>query len=513
MPAVKKNSNANLFSLLKEQFPIDRSKPCLTTVQGDSFSYDDLLRSSARVAGVLTGKGVVAGDRVMMHVDKTPQALFLYLACLQIGAIIVPLNTAYQLTELEYFVSDAQPRLAVCGQGSALLSCDFADNRADLQLLTLDDEGKGSLMDLMADLPAIEVDWHNNGDDVAAILYTSGTTGKPKGAMLTHNNLYSNAQALTAAWGITSSDVLLHALPIFHTHGLFVAFNSVLLSGASFIFLRNFNTEQVLDLLPRATLLMGVPTFYTRLLNSPRLDAERCSNVRVFISGSAPLLEQTWEDFYQRTGHKILERYGMTETGMNTSNPLHGERIASTVGQALPGIEVRVCDSTDQVLTTGEIGDIQVRGQNVFKGYWKKPEKTRQEFTKDGFFKTGDVGTLDERGYLAIVGRSKDLVISGGYNVYPKEIESLLDRFDGVVESAVIGVPHTDFGEAVVALIVTSVDTSESGLIEGLQHYLAQHLAAYKRPKRIIQIAALPRNVMGKVEKNTLRERYTALFD
>jgi len=475
---------------------------------GTHYSYGDLEQISARIAGVLVQQGVQPGDRVAVQVEKSPQALFLYLACLRAGAIYLPLNTGYTRAELEYFLSDAEPALVVSTPQQIQVFCEIAGTTP---VLTLDATGAGSVIDLAADQnPEFETVARAD-DDVAVILYTSGTTGRPKGAMITHDNLAANGLALQQAWQWRSDDVLLHALPIFHIHGLFVACHSVLLGGSSMLFVPKFDADVVTRMLPRATVLMGVPTFYTRLLAQPAFGKEACRGMRLFISGSAPLLAQTFSEFEQRTGYRILERYGMTETGMNTSNPVDGERIPGTVGLPLPGVSVRVVDDDDRVVAAGTVGGLQVKGANVFRGYWRMPEKTVEEFTADGWFRTGDLAVTDVNGYVSIVGRSKDMVITGGYNVYPKEIETLIDDTPGVLESAVIGLPHPDLGEAVTAIVVRSngaAQIDEATLMTALR----ARLAGYKVPKRILFVDALPRNTMGKVQKNRMRDSYASLY-
>jgi len=430
------------------------------------------------IAAALAQRAVVVGDRVVAQVEKSPEAIALYLACLRLGAVFVPLNTAYTAAEIAYFLGDAEPRIAV-GVTSSVPLADLVCNEA-----------------VPTRAPAAM-----QPSDLAALLYTSGTTGRSKGAMLTRANLASNAVTLAQAWQFTERDVLLHALPIFHVHGLFVAINTVLAAGSSMLFLSKFDPNEVVRLLPESTVMMGVPTFYTRLLQLPSFTRERCTSIRLFVSGSAPLLAATHREFRERTGHAILERYGMSETLMNTSNPYDGERVAGSVGPPLPGIEVRVDPD----------GMIEVRGPNVFRGYWRMPEKTAAEFRADGFFITGDVGRFDRRGYLFIVGRAKDLIISGGYNVYPVEVETELDALAGVVESAVIGVPHPDFGEGVTAVVVPRAGAT---LDEGdMRAALEQRLAKYKLPKRILFVSEMPRNAMGKVQKAELRQRYRDLYN
>nr|WP_246220550.1 malonyl-CoA synthase [Parvibaculum indicum] len=447
------------------------------------------------------------GDRVAVQVEKSPEALLVYLACLRGGFAFMPMNTAYRMEEVDYLVGNAEPALVICDPAREDEIAEIAGRRAGAKVLTLDANGKGSLADALAahgnaQLPPVSC----APEDLAAILYTSGTTGKPKGAMLSHRNLAANGLALREAWRFTADEVLLHALPIFHAHGLFVACHCALLSGARMIWLGKFDRDRVLAELPRATVFMGVPTFYTRLLAGGGLDAGAVRNMRLFTSGSAPLLTETFEAFRERTGHAILERYGMTETGMNTSNPYDGERRAGTVGFALPGTEVRVTDDRDNVLPQGETGGLQVRGANVFSGYWRMPEKSAEEFAEGRWFRTGDVARIDEDGYVHLVGRAKDLIISGGFNVYPKEIEEIVDDMAEVDESAVIGVPHADFGEAGVALVVLRAGKTLDE--ETLLARLKERLANYKVPKRAFFVAELPRNTMGKVQKNMLRDEY-----
>lgn len=482
----------------------------IRTTDGRSWTYGDMLALSGRIASALKALDVQPGDRVAVQVEKSPEALMLYLACLRVGAVYLPLNTAYTLAELDYFIGDAEPRVVICTpkakEGIAKVA---AGHGAHVE--TLDENGGGTLMECADKQASDFTDAHRGPDDLAAILYTSGTTGRSKGAMLTHDNLLSNALTLRDYWRFTAEDCLIHALPIFHTHGLFVASNIILLSGASMYFLPKFDADEVLWLMPKATAMMGVPTFYVRLVQHPELTREATANMRLFVSGSAPLLAETHRTFHAMTGHAILERYGMTETNMNTSNPYDGERIAGTVGFPLPGVSLRVTDpESGTPLADGETGMIEVNGPNVFKGYWRMPEKTQAEFRTDGFFITGDLGKIDERGYVHIVGRGKDLVISGGYNIYPKEVEAEIDQMPGVVETAVIGVPHPDFGEGVTAVVVRKADASidERAILDGLK----DRLARYKQPKRVIFVDDLPRNTMGKVQKNVLRERYAGLY-
>ncbi|MFV0301484.1 MAG: malonate--CoA ligase, partial [Paracoccus sp. (in: a-proteobacteria)] len=439
---------------------------------GNALSYGDIDRLSARLANLLLAQGVEPGDRVAAQVEKSPEALALYLACLRAGAVFLPLNTAYTPAEVAYFTGDAEPALLVCdprreGQRDAFMG----DSRA--VLLTLGADGAGSLMAGAAEMPDTQQPVDRAPDDLAAILYTSGTTGRSKGAMLSHANLLDNAQVLVDYWRFTADDVLLHALPIFHTHGLFVAGNVMMLAGGAMIWLAKFDVTQVMDLMPRATTMMGVPTFYTRLLDQPGFTRDLTGHMRLFTSGSAPLLAETHRAFESRTGQRILERYGMTETNMNTSNPYAGERRAGTVGFPLPGVELRIMAGGNEV-AQGEIGTIEVRGPNVFRGYWRMPEKTAEELRPDGWFITGDLGQVDADGYVSIVGRGKDLIITGGFNVYPIEVEDVIDRLPGVLESAVIGVPHPDFGEGVVAVIAREKGAmvEEAAIIGALQDRL-----------------------------------------
>ena len=482
----------------------------IETAEGQTLTYGEMLDQSGRIASALYALGVRPGDRVAVQVEKSPEALMLYLACLRAGAVYLPLNPAYTLAELDYFIGDAEPRVVVC-QPKSLEGVTAVATRHGAHVETLDETGGGSLMDLARTREPDFSDAQREVGDLAAILYTSGTTGRSKGAMLTHDNLLSNASTLCDYWQFSASDRLIHALPIFHTHGLFVASNVVLLSGASMFFLPKFDANEVLRLMPSATVMMGVPTFYVRLTQHAGLTREAAAHMRLFVSGSAPLLAETHRSFQTMTGLAILERYGMTETNMNTSNPYDGERIAGTVGHPLPGVSLRIADpETGKALADGETGMIEVKGPNVFKGYWRMPEKTRSEFREDGFFITGDLGKIDAKGYVHIVGRGKDLVISGGYNIYPKEVESEIDQIPGVVESAVIGVPHPDFGEGVTAVVVRKAGASadEDAVLHGLQ----DRLARYKQPKRVIFVEELPRNTMGKVQKNILRDTYAKLY-
>ena len=484
--------------------------PFLHLPDGDTISYDGFLGTAARIANAITALGLEPGDRVAAQVAKSPQALALYAACVQAGLIFLPLNTAYTVDELSYFIENSGAKLIVCDGARTDAIAPMAEGLS-AQVATLNADGSGSLMEHAAGQPETFDTVARGKDDLAAFLYTSGTTGRSKGAMLTHENLLSNTEVLVDHWRFTGDDVLLHALPIFHTHGLFVATNIILSVGGKMIFLPKFDAEEVIAWLPKATSMMGVPTFYTRLLEDAQFNGDLVRHMRLFISGSAPLLAETHVQFEERTGHRILERYGMTETNMNTSNPYDGERRAGTVGFALPGVELKITDpETGKTLPDGEIGQIEVRGPNVFKGYWQMPEKTAAELREDGFFITGDLGKIDEDGYIHIVGRNKDLIISGGYNIYPKEIELLLDEQPGVLESAVVGVPHPDFGETVLGVIVP--EKNEQPDLDAIMEAATQSLARFKHPRRLVVMDALPRNTMGKVQKNVLREDFKDMF-
>ena len=502
--------NHSLYARFHEVFEDRLDKTLLVTDTGDEYRYADIEGESARLARFLAETGAVPGDRISVQTTKTPQTLCLYLACLRGGFVFHPLNTGYRAGELEYFFADAEPAVVVCDSGNLDLIGPLAQQLSIPRLFTLDADGSGTLADRSRDTDDDPVLVRRDRDDMAALLYSSGTTGKPKGIVLTHNNLYASARTLVKAWGFTENDVLLHALPIYHVHGLFVALGCVLLSGASMRWLPAFDAGKAIKLLPECTAMMGVPTYYTRLLASEDFTRETAAHMRLFISGSAPLQAETFNAFEKRTGHRILERYGTSETNMNTSNPLDGERKPGSVGPPLPGVEVRICDAAGTVLPDGETGNIQVRGENVFREYWRMPEKTAEDFTGDGFFNTGDLGVIDEDGYVSIVGRSKDLIISGGLNVYPVEVENNINDLVGVRESAVIGVPHPDFGEAVVAVLVC---TDGATLNEGqVMDYAKDRLAGFKAPKRIVFVDGLPRNTMGKVQKNLLRKEYKDLF-
>ncbi len=493
--------NANLYSLFASHFGDEPEQPCVLIPDGPVIHYDDLAALSARYAHALRDAGCQPGDRVAVQTDKHWQVIALYLGCLRAGCVYLPLNTGYQRGELSYFFDNAEPRVIVCRPEAEGVLAPLAPRA---KVLTLGAAG-GSLDEHARGQDPTFPTVTSAPDDLAAILYTSGTTGRSKGAMLTHRNLASNALALVEEWGFVRGDVLLHALPIYHVHGLFVAIHCVLLSGARMLWLPKFDAAEVMALLPRATVMMGVPTFYTRLLAEPTFDRNACSTIRLFVSGSAPLLPETFTEFEARTGQRILERYGMTETGMNTSNPLDGPRVAGTVGRPLPGVELRIVDDEGHACAAGTVGAIEVKGPNVFPGYWRMPEKTKEEFTADGFFRTGDMGTWSAEGYVQIVGRAKDLIITGGLNVYPKEIEEHIDALPGVAESAVIGVPDPDFGEAVTAVVVPKAgcELSERDIIVALK----AEIASFKVPKRVVFVDELPRNAMGKVQKNVLRSQ------
>lgn len=489
---------------------IGQTTPFLHLPDGRTITHDVFLRTAARYANAFASKGLEPGDRVAVQIGKSPDALALYAACVQAGLIFLPLNPAYTAAEVEYFVSNSGARLLVCDPAGIDGLAQVAD-AAGATLETMDTTGRGTLRDLAATLSDDFATIDRTPDDLAAFLYTSGTTGRSKGAMLSQQNLLSNAETLTETWRFTKADVLLHALPIFHTHGLFVATNIMLLSGGAMIFLPKLDVDQLIRFMPQATALMGVPTFYTRLLASEDFTAGLTAHMRLFVSGSAPLLAETHRQFEERTGHRILERYGMTETNMNTSNPYDGPRRAGTVGKPLPGVDLKVCDpETGAVLPDGEIGVIEVRGPNVFQGYWQMPEKTAAELRADGFFITGDLGLIDDQGYVQIVGRGKDLIISGGYNIYPKEVELLLDDQPGILESAVIGVPHGDLGEAPVGVLVAQAGAAPD--LDAITKSISETLARFKCPRRLVVVDDLPRNTMGKVQKNVLRDQFADIF-
>ncbi|RVU43312.1 malonate--CoA ligase [Rubrivivax rivuli] len=507
--------NHNLFAALRAAFPADLDATAIETADTATplfYTWRDLERGTAMLANLIDSLALPPASRIAVQTEKSVEALMLYLAVLRAGHVFLPLNTAYQASEIEYFIGNAEPAVVVCAGKNFGWVSKIAFVAGTKHVYTLNDDRTGTLLDRAAfhsdrHTPAVRA-----ADDLAAILYTSGTTGRSKGAMLTHGNLLSNAQVLHQAWGWQQSDVLIHALPIFHVHGLFVASHGALLAGAKMVWFSRFDPRATAARLPQATVFMGVPTLYVRLLGEAGLTPEACKGMRLFVSGSAPLLLETFRSWQERTGHSILERYGMSETVMLTSNPYRPEsaRRGGTVGRPLPGVGVRVHDDQGQPLPACEIGGIEVRGPNVFKGYWRMPEKTKEEFTADGWFKTGDVGKIDAEGYVTIVGRSKDLIISGGYNVYPAEIEGYVNDMPGVAESAVIGVPHPDFGEAVVAVVVAKPGaTLEGGAISAA---LKQQIANFKVPKQVYVVAELPRNTMGKVQKNLLREQHKGLF-
>jgi len=502
-------ANANLFSRLFDGLD-DPKRLAIETQDGARISYGDLIARAGQMANVLVARGVKPGDRVAVQVEKSVANIVLYLGTVRAGAVYLPLNTAYTLNELDYFIGDAEPSLVVCDPSKAEGLAPIAA-KVKAKVETLGPDGKGSLTEAADKASGDFATVARANDDLAAILYTSGTTGRSKGAMLSHDNLASNSLSLVDYWRFTDKDVLIHALPIYHTHGLFVATNVTLFARASMIFLPKLDPDLIIKLMARATVLMGVPTFYTRLLQNPSLSKETTGHMRLFISGSAPLLAETHREWSDRTGHAVLERYGMTETNMNTSNPYDGERVPGAVGFPLPGVSVRVTEpETGKELPRDEIGMIEVKGPNVFKGYWRMPEKTKSEFRPDGFFITGDLGKIDDRGYVHILGRGKDLVISGGFNVYPKEIESEIDAMPGVVESAVIGVPHADFGEGVTAVLVCNkgADVTEAAVLKALDGRIAK----FKMPKRVFVVDELPRNTMGKVQKNVLRDTYKDIY-
>ncbi len=512
-------NNKNLYAAISAAFPVDLSAIAIESADSSTgttlkrYSWRDLDEQTAAIANLLGSLNLPEGSRVAVQTEKSVEALMLYLGVLRAGYVYLPLNTAYQASEIEYFIGNAEPAVIVCSSRSLTWIQPIADTAKVSRVFTLDETGGGTLMQSAAAQSTTHEIAAKNNDDLAAILYTSGTTGRSKGAMLSHDNLRSNALTLKDYWGWVAADVLIHALPIFHVHGLFVASHCALLAGAKMIWLSKFDPNAVIARLPEATVFMGVPTLYVRLLADARLNREICKNMRLFVAGSAPLLIETFNEWQQRTGHTILERYGMSETAMLTSNPYtneQGERRGGTVGFPLPGVQVRVSGDNHDVCPIGEIGGIEVKGPNVFSGYWRMPEKTKEEFTSDGWFKTGDVGKIDERGYVVIVGRSKDLIISGGYNVYPAEIEGYLNDMPGVVESAVVGVPHPDFGEAGVAVVVAKPGSMLDAT--AMLADLKSKIANFKVPKRVFIVSDLPRNAMGKVQKNVLRQDHADLF-
>jgi malonyl-CoA/methylmalonyl-CoA synthetase len=515
-------SNHNLFVALRKAFPSDLDATAVETVGGSAaslhYSWRDLDRATAMVANLLASLELPRGARIAVQVEKSVEALILYLATLRAGYVFLPLNTAYRSAEIEYFIGNAEPAVVVCSPANFGWVSKIAFNAGTRHVFTLDDARQGSLLQRAAHHSAEHTPATCAADDLAVIIYTSGTTGRSKGAMLTHGNILSNAQVLREYWCWQPGDVLIHALPIFHVHGLFVAIHGALINGSPMLWLNKFDPAEVVALLPRATVFMGVPTLYVRMLADPGLTLSQAAHMRLFVSGSAPLLIETFKSWQERTGHTILERYGMSETAMLTSNPCapdarHGgqsERRGGTVGFPLPGVTLKVAGDAGQPLPTGEIGSIQVKGPNVFKGYWRMPEKTAEEFTVDGFFRTGDVGRVDERGYVTIVGRSKDLIISGGYNVYPAEIEACINDMPGVAESAVVGVPHPDFGEVGVAVVTAKPGAKLDG--SAILAALKSQLANFKIPKHCSVVPELPRNTMGKVQKNLLRDAWAHLF-
>jgi malonyl-CoA/methylmalonyl-CoA synthetase len=505
-------NDKNLYTLLRASFRAAGDSTAFAIPSSHSVSYTALVDDVGRMANALLKLGVKPGDRVMVQVEKSIENVVLYLATLKMGAIYNPLNTAYMPAELEYFIGDAEPTVIVMPKAQLAKIEAVAKANKVSALMSMEADGSGSLVDLARAQPAAHTTVPRTDDDLACLLYTSGTTGRSKGAMLTHLNLSSNAQVLHKVWEFKKGDVLLHALPIFHTHGLFVALHTAFLNGSKIHWLTRFDLDAVLKLLPESTVMMGVPTFYTRLLSSPALTKEHCKSMRLFISGSAPLLAETHQEFEARTGMRILERYGMTEAGMITSNPYtNSGRIAGSVGYALPGIELRIASPDGAVLAPGEVGVLEMRGPNLFKGYWRNPEKTKEDFRADGYFITGDLSTMGPDGRVTIVGRAKDLIISGGFNVYPKEIETEINALPGVGESAVLGVPHPDFGEGVIAVITPAAGATpppEEAIIAAL----SERLAKFKCPKRVFTLSELPRNAMGKVQKADLRARYGDLF-
>ena len=508
-------SNANLFAALRAQFPADLDQTAieLADAPGLNYSWRDLDRATAMLANLLVSLELPAGSRVAVQTEKSVEALMLYLAVLRAGYVYLPLNTAYQATEVEYFIGNAEPAVLVCTAKNFGWASKIAFKAGTTHVFTLNDDRSGSLLERAAHQSDQHQPAVKRADELAAILYTSGTTGRSKGAMLSHGNLLSNALTLKTYWDWQPGDVLIHAMPIFHVHGLFVASHGALLNGSKMIWFAKFEPRAVAARLPDATVFMGVPTLYVRLLADPSFGVDACRNMRLFVSGSAPMLIETFNEFKARTGHTIVERYGMSETVMLTSNPCRaadGERRGGTVGFALPGVGVRVMDDKGKPCAADEIGNIEVTGPNVFAGYWRMPEKTKEEFTADGWFKTGDVGKCDARGYFTIVGRSKDLIISGGYNVYPAEIEGYINDMAGVAESAVVGVPHKDFGEAVVAVVVAKAEATLKGA--DIIASLKSKIANFKVPKQVFVVPELPRNTMGKVQKKLLRDQHQALF-
>jgi malonyl-CoA/methylmalonyl-CoA synthetase len=498
----------NIYELFATKFADALSSPFLNVPGGHTYTYGQVDRRSAAIAAVLTEAGAQPGDRVVVQVDKSPDSVALYLACLRAGFIYVPLNTAYTAEEVGFFLGDAAPSVFVFKPSRASKLKPVADIAGVGATFTLSSKGSGTLAEAANQVTAIGTVTERDADDVACMVYTSGTTGRSKGAMLTHRGIATNAKALHAIWRFQPGDVLLHALPIFHIHGLFVALHCAMLNASEVHFLSKYDADDVRALLPESTVMMGVPTHYTRLLANPDFGTEDCRNIRMFTSGSAPLSETVFHEFVKRTGHTICERYGMTECGIIASNPPEGQRIAGTVGYALPEMEMRVADEKDEALGSGEIGEVQVRGPHIFPGYWGLADKTAESTTGDGFFRTGDIGSMGPDGRLTLAGRSSDMIISGGYNVYPKEIELVIDQVPGVTESAVVGLEHADFGEAAVAFVVASDEVTDEQLEEAVE----KSLANFKRPKQYVFLTSLPRNTMGKVQKAQLRDSYSQLL-
>ena len=502
-------NNSNIYALFRSKLPSDTEAVFLEHERGNLL-YNQIENETGQLTGLLKKLGVKKGDRIIVQVDKSAEAVLLYLACLRAGAIFIPLNTGYTAKEVDYFIDNANPHLIVCRPQDLDAITASAKTLNVPHVMTLDDQGSGSLIEAKDNAPCSNDTERCEGRDVACILYTSGTTGRPKGAMLSHDNLSSNANVLHSYWHWEDGDVLLHALPIFHVHGLFVALHCALLNASKVIFLKKFSLPAIKKNLPRSTVMMGVPTFYVRLLEDPEFTIEMCKNMRLFIAGSAPLLAETFKEFETVSGHRILERYGMTEAGMITSNPYDGDRIPSTVGYSLPGVSARVADDTGSEVSRGKVGILEIKGPNVFEGYWCMPEKTAEEFREDGFFITGDMATMDGEGRISIVGRAKDLVISGGFNVYPKEIENAIDEMEGVKESAVIGIQHPDFGEGVTAIIVKEIKSGTTE--EQVMAFLQDKIARFKQPQKIFFVDELPRNTMGKVQKKALRDTYHGIY-
>jgi len=502
------DNNANFYAVIARRRASNAAAPCIESDSGEIYSFDDIDRLSARYAHALLALGCEVNDRVAAQVEKSPQALALYLACIRAGLVYLPLNTAYQPAELTHFLNDAQPTAFICREAMLDPLRDLARSLGVPHILGLDDHGNGSFADAAARCRDEFATAPRSKEDLAAILYTSGTTGRSKGAMISHGAVTYCAETLASFWGFTDADALLHALPIFHGHGLFVSSNVALVSGASLLFHRKFDVAAIVRALPSASVLMAVPTFYHRFLADASFTREACSSMRLFTSGSAPLSGQVHEEFYSRFGHRIIERYGATETMILTSNPLHGERRAGSVGLPLPGVTLRIMGEDSEPLSDGQVGMIQVKGPGLFSGYWKMPDKTSEDFTEDGFFRTGDLGSRSEDGYISITGRSKDLIISGGYNVYPIEVESILNTHPAVADSAVIGVPHADFGEAVAAVIIAR---GQGCSAQDVIAWVKARLANYKVPKYVVLVDELPRNALGKVQKNVLRDSYADL--